>query len=159
MSAASQLSPREHVYLTRLWRSGLDEFASEFQKWFLEHVYLPFLRFSRKRVGIPAPAKLTIHPDGTQTFEWFEDMGAYPVKSDADAACQDQYWMVKPLPLNTPLPERSMEYEPGASYPKAKAPSRFNGNGRLPVALPPDVRTLETLVCNLNKTLNRSREA
>ncbi len=112
------------VYPVRQWRDGLDKNALPREHWWLNHVLLPLLRFSRKYFRIPAPARMTVHPDGRVTFDFFEDEGIYTDEAVAVSLCENEYWMVKRTRLNERKPPCSCDLNE-SEYPLSDQPRRF----------------------------------
>lgn len=148
------LSGRTEVYSVRLWRPGLDDQATWLENLWLTYVYRPFLRFSRRRFRIPAPAKMTKHPDGTETYEWFEDIGVHTEEGSARAALEGELWQMKPLPLNVNLPEGSCQYQCTAQYPKSKRPVAYRKPFAIDVTLHSSADELLRQTARLKKAVN-----
>lgn len=123
MVAAEQHAEPKLVWPVRARKYGLDDRSPWWQRWYFKWIYLPFLRFSFKRMKIPAVKELTI--DGKRmTFCWWEDQGVFETREQAEAACLGPMWSYKKLPLNRLLAKESSNYD-GEVYPRADKPLRY----------------------------------
>lgn len=83
-------------------------------------IWNPVVRFGFKHMHIACPSALK--PDGT--IEFFEEIGAYWDEGDAQAACRDENYSIKPFPVNVTFPETSVQYK-GHKTPRSILPDRY----------------------------------
>ena len=81
---------------------------------------LPFVRFAFNRMHIPAHG--AIDRDGR--FSWVETVIVTFDKELADTASQDEFYCVRRYPINSGLPEESVQYK-GHKYPNSVMPDRY----------------------------------
>lgn len=111
------------VYHVTQRKYGIDDSSPWWQRWFFRGLYLPFVRFSFKRVGIPAMDEVEITGE-TVRFNWYELQGIYSDKDRADQSCRGEFWCVRPAPLDLPMPDETAQFD-GHYYPKAGQPDRY----------------------------------
>ena len=112
------------VWPVKARKYGLDDRSPWWQRWYFKFIYLPLLRFSFKRMGVPAMKEVII--DGKKiTFSWWEDQGIFESEEQAQAACLGPMWSYKKLPLNRLLAKESSKYDGGDVYPRADKPERY----------------------------------
>lgn len=110
----------EHVQVVTQRKYGLDETSPWWRKAFFRAVYLPFVRFSFKWIGIPAIDT----KDASGEFCWHEIEGLFTDEEAAKLVCKGEFWKVTPLPLDAELPGESFQYG-GRLYPQASQPRRY----------------------------------
>ncbi len=110
----------EEVKLVSQRKYNLDESRPWWEKVYFRLVWLPVVRFGFKRMHIAAPAAMK--PDGT--IELIEQQGVYLDEAVADAACENEFWSVKPLPFNVELDKKSFQHK-GHRYPLSVMPDRY----------------------------------
>lgn len=103
-------------------KNGLDKTSPWWQQMYFRLVWLPFMRFSCKVFKIPAPEKM--NADGSFTF--IEGIGIATDEIYAEAMCKDEFYRVKPLPVNTALPRESVQWG-SDTWPKSDKPDRYHG--------------------------------
>jgi hypothetical protein len=113
----------QNVHCVTQRKYGVDDHSPWWQRWFFRWAYLPFVRFAFKRMSIPAVDGVEIEGT-TERFFWNEIQGIHTDKDRADLSCMGEFWCVRPIPLNLPLPDDTAQYG-GHYYPRAKRPARF----------------------------------
>jgi hypothetical protein len=89
-----------------VWKATPDDSQPWWEHWFFQHIFRPFLKYSKRYFRIPPPSKM--NTDGSITF--IEDIG---IATDADIAramCKDEFYKISWLPVNDGLPRESVEY-------------------------------------------------
>lgn len=113
----------KNVYCVTQRKYSIDQHSPWWQRWFFRWVYLPFVRFAFKRMSIPAVDAIEIEGK-VERLCWNEIQGIFTDKDKADLSCMGQFWCVRPIPLDLPLPDDTAQYG-GHYYPRADRPDRF----------------------------------
>lgn len=113
----------KNVYCVTQRKYGIDKHSPWWQRWFFRWAYLPFVRFAFKRMSIPAVDAIEIEGK-IERLCWNEIQGIFTDKDKADLSCMGQFWCVRPIPLDLPLPDDTAQYG-GHYYPRADKPGRF----------------------------------
>lgn len=108
--------------------------------WF-RYFLLPLLRFSIKVFKIPAIGAV----DADGRFSWSEPVAIATDAQTAKSLCQGEFSRIYWLPVNSSLPEQSVEYKEEV-YPNSARPRRFKG--LFPAAVPASELHAEQLLCN-----------
>lgn len=116
-----EIEPADEMFYVGVRKYGLDATTPRWKQTFFRRVYLPFVRFCFKRLSIPAQGE--IHADGS--FSWVEHIGIATDRKTAEEMCKGEFYVIHTLPVNSPLPQESLQYK-GQVYPKAVKPNRYN---------------------------------
>ena len=119
LETADVEEPAELFYVG-VRKYGLDANTPWWERVFFRVVYLPFVRLSFRWLHIPAQG--TLHEDGS--FSWVEHIGIAADMKTAQEMCKGEFYVVHALPLNSGLPEDSLQYK-GHVYPKSVVPDRY----------------------------------
>ena len=90
------------------------------ERLFFWGIFLPVVRFSFKRMHIGAPGAM----DAQGNITIFEEQGIYTEREFAESTCENEFWQVKPIPLDVGLPKESVQYK-SHKYPKSVMPDRY----------------------------------
>lgn len=120
MVAAESSFKIPEVILVSQRKYNLDENRPWWEKLYFRFVWMPVVRFGFKWMHIAGPAAM--RPDGT--IELIEQQGVYTDPLCAKSAMKNEFYCMKPLPLDTPLPETSFQYK-GHRYPLSIMPDRY----------------------------------
>jgi len=108
--------------VTRIWYD-LSPDRPWWQRFYFRRIYLPFVRFSYRRMGIAAPSAML--PDGTILFR--DVQGLYTDESAAEDACrsEDRFWSHRAIPVDQPLDKGNFQYKGRRRYPASTMPDRY----------------------------------
>lgn len=141
------------IYLVSQRKYNLDPSCPWWQKAWFRYVFMPFVRFSFRRMKCAAPAAL--EPDGRIAL--IEEQGVYTDRQAAEAACQGEFWQVKPLPVDSPLPCETIQYK-GHRYPQSVMPDRYRRRTFPLTAIPLfQLKRLQTYLDDINKKATSHR--
>jgi hypothetical protein len=110
----------DELYLVTVRKYGLDANSPWWRRWYFRAVYLPFVRFSFKRMGIPACGSV----DADGRFSWLEYITIATDEEAARARCDGEFYDFRKLPVNSSLPRESIQYK-GHIYPHSTMPDRY----------------------------------
>lgn len=155
-----EIPVNEEIYLVSQRKYNLDPSRPWWQKVFFRCVFLPFLRFSFHRVKIGAPGAIEpcgqCNPcivGGTCANPYIVIIEQQCVCTDpqhAEDACTGEFYSWKPLPLNTALPDESVQYK-GQRNPLSVLPDRYRRR-TFPLTVTPD-QHLQEVKRNLEQTI------
>lgn len=149
----------QDVYLVAQWKYELDSRCTRWQCWWFKYIFLPIVRFSFRRVGIPPVTEVTAE-GGKITCSWYEIEGVFADADEADLACLGRYWSYKRFPFGRLLPPESAQY--GTTiFPRAKNPRNRHQPQRLALVVKDRIkeeqeqRTLADYLAQLNRVLDQ----
>ena len=119
-SPAREIEAVDEVYLGEVRKYGIDAQTPWWERWFFRAVFLPFVRFSFKRMHVPAHG--AVDKDGR--FSWVETVIVTFDKERALAACGDEFYCVRTYSPDASLPRESLQHK-GHSYPNSVMPDRY----------------------------------
>ena len=137
----------DEIFLVSQRKYNLDPDRPWWQRAFFHYVFLPFVRFAFQRMKIPAVG--AIESDGSVII--IEQQGVYTDEQLARESCLNEFWSVKRLPLNYPLPSSSVQYR-GHLAPLSVMPDRYRRRTQ-PLTLEPLglLRQVDQQIDNLAK--------
>lgn len=165
VAAESQFEVPEYdeIFLVSQRKYNLDASRPWWEKLFFWYLFLPFVRFAFKRMHVPAPGALepchlcanclTGLDCSKPKVVLIEQQGVYFDEGVANERCEDQFWGVKTLPLNTDLPSASVQYK-GHRAPKSLMPDRYRRRHFPGVAIgtPHQVKELTETLNTISRT-------
>lgn len=121
-SPAAQLEPDViKLQLVTVRKYDVDASSPWWRRWYFRGVYLPFVRWSFNKIGIPAQGSI----DADGRFSWCEYICIATDEETAKQACRGEFYEHHSLPVNSALPPESIQYSEQV-YPEGKDPHRYS---------------------------------
>lgn len=131
------LDEQDEIFLVSQRKYNLDPHRPWWETAFFRYLWLPIVRFGFKWMHIAGPGayepcgkcETCVHKEvcgqcHNPRIALIEQQGVFSDRANADKACKNEFYSVKALPLDTELPQVSIQYK-GHRAPASVIPDRY----------------------------------